>query len=153
TNERTRSFTRSPDPPQGGPRETEEAEPQRQTPDRAAATLFQGVPGAAFRRREPRAAIPGAPPGPPTRRQARLLLVDDDPMVLDVLTVALEQAGYQVDTAPDGAAAQRFLEARSYDLALLDHRLPDMTGTEVAQIIETRWPSLPVVLLTGVGED
>jgi PAS domain S-box-containing protein len=106
--------------------------------------------------RLPAAPAPAAaPPSPSIRepRRGRVLLADDDAMVRDVHTVALQQAGYQVDAFADGLSALAALAENHYDVTLLDQRMPGMTGTELAGRIEAGWPELPVILLSGYRED
>ena len=61
----------------------------------------------------------------------RVLVVDDDPTVAEVLTRYLVRAGYEVETAADGATALRLALARLPDLVVLDLMLPGIDGLEV----------------------
>lgn len=62
-----------------------------------------------------------------------ILLVDDDRLILATLSDGLEKAGYQVTTASDGVRALEAVEQQKPDLALLDIRMPGMSGHEVAE--------------------
>ncbi|HYV19052.1 MAG TPA: ATP-binding protein [Verrucomicrobiae bacterium] len=74
------------------------------------------------------------------RRPLRLLVVDDEPIILDLLVDAL--AGrHSVDTAGGGAEALRKLEQRSYDVVLLDLKMPGVDGRQVYDTMRTRWPA------------
>ena len=82
-----------------------------------------------------------------------ILVVDDEPTIRALLRAALEQAGYRVLEAADGAGALR--QARSHpDLVLLDVALPDINGLEVCRRLKAD-PSTagtPVLLLTGLAQ-
>ena len=64
-----------------------------------------------------------------------MLLVDDDPIILDALMLLVSHVGHQVDTAQSGAEAIRNLEQTDFDLVLTDSRMPQMNGEELAQVI------------------
>jgi len=103
----------------------------------------------------PRAAEPAAgraaaalpPIGP-----YRVLVVDDNPTSRHILTRALSQWGIVVDAVGDGPAALRALSERTFDLALLDLRLPGMDGITLAQQINARRDPPRLVMLTASGE-
>lgn len=82
-----------------------------------------------------------------------ILLVDDDPEMRDFLREALEDGGFSVREAPNGAAALRSLRERVPALVLLDHMLPDMLGRDVCRQIrsEPAFSAIPVVMLTGMS--
>lgn len=73
-----------------------------------------------------------------------LLLVDDDLHILEYLGSGLHQNGYRVSTAPSAEKAFNTVAAAPCDLAILDMRLPDLSGAEVAEFLFKRWdiPSL-----------
>jgi two-component system, OmpR family, response regulator MtrA len=82
---------------------------------------------------------------------ARILLVEDDPSIREVTAIGLRNAGFEVDTAPDGAAGlEKWRRARP-DLVLLDVMLPRMDGLEVCREIR-RESTTPVVMLTARGD-
>ncbi|MDR0396033.1 MAG: response regulator transcription factor [Oscillospiraceae bacterium] len=82
----------------------------------------------------------------------RLLLVDDEPLILKGLKYSLEQDGYEVDSAADGEEALAMFGNRAYDLILLDVMLPEISGVEVCQRIRER-SNVPIIMLTAKGED
>ncbi len=82
----------------------------------------------------------------------RLLLVDDEPLIIKGLRFSLEQDGYEVDSAVDGEEALSKFYASKYDLILLDVMLPKVNGTEVCQRIRER-STVPIIMLTAKGED
>ena len=104
--------------------------------------------------------IPHAPAGLPTPVAApdgddagrRILLVDDQPEVREMLTEALAAHGHVVAQAASGGhALDRLAGGEPVDLVLTDLGMRDMTGWEVAESVRRRWPDLPVGLITGWG--
>jgi CheY-like chemotaxis protein len=81
----------------------------------------------------------------------RILLVDDDPLILQVYQQALCKHGFRVDTAPDGLAALKAIHAVLPDAVVLDLMMPKMTGVEMLKLIrgERAWANLPVVVLSN----
>src|SRR5918994_5592136 len=83
--------------------------------------------------------------------EARVLVVDDEPMVREVLSRYLERDGFEVESAADGELALQAFEARRPDLVLLDLMLPRLDGFEVFRRIRARAPS-PVIMITARGD-
>jgi two-component system, OmpR family, response regulator ResD len=83
--------------------------------------------------------------------EARVLVVDDEPMVREVLSRYLERDGFEVESAADGQLALEAFEARRPDLVLLDLMLPRVDGFEVFRRIQDRAPS-PVIMITARGD-
>ncbi|MYS20733.1 DNA-binding response regulator, OmpR family, contains REC and winged-helix (wHTH) domain [Streptomyces sp. DvalAA-14] len=92
------------------------------------------------------------PPGdlPPGRR--RILVVDDDPTVAEVVAGYLDRAGFDVERVADGLSAVKRAAAVRPDLVVLDLMLPGMDGLEVCRRIREDGP-LPVVMLTARGDE
>lgn len=80
-----------------------------------------------------------------------LLVVDDDSRMLDMLRLHLEEAGYRVTTADEGAAALEALSRTEVDLVLSDVCMPGLDGVALMEEIEARKPDTPVVLMTAFG--
>lgn len=79
-----------------------------------------------------------------------ILLVDDDPLILDVMTDYLVGAGHRVKQARGGAAAYRVLGGSDlFDIALIDYAMPGQLGREVAQHIRELRPELKIAFLTA----
>jgi DNA-binding NtrC family response regulator len=92
-------------------------------------------------------------PEPPAHLAAarrRLLVVDDDADICDLLRDRLESEGFHVDTAADGRTALRILAETPIDGVLLDIALPEADGFEVLRQLRPHHPSLPVVMMTAV---
>ncbi len=82
----------------------------------------------------------------------RILLVDDEPLMLKGLKFTLEQEGYETDSALDGEEALSKFFDGSYDLILLDVMLPKLDGITVCQRIREH-SGVPIIMLTAKGED
>ena len=83
--------------------------------------------------------------------EGRILLVDNDPQLLDSGQQLLEQLGYRVKTAPDPLAALDLLQQENADfrLVIADMVMPKMAGDELAREIFKSWPDMPVILCSG----
>ena len=82
----------------------------------------------------------------------RILLVDDEPLIVKGLKFSLEQDGYETNSAADGEEALEKFRAGNYDLVLLDVMLPRLSGIEVCQAIRET-SEVPIIMLTAKGED
>ncbi|MCM1039636.1 MAG: response regulator transcription factor [Roseburia sp.] len=82
----------------------------------------------------------------------RVLVVDDEKLIVKGIRFSLEQDGMEVDCAYDGEEALEFARNNSYDMILLDVMLPKMGGFEVCQQIR-EFSNTPIVMLTAKGED
>ncbi|KOV74584.1 chemotaxis protein CheY [Streptomyces sp. AS58] len=85
-------------------------------------------------------------------RAARVLVVDDDPTVAEVVAGYLDRAGYRVDRADDGPTALIRAAAHRPDLVVLDLMLPGMDGLEVCRRLRGHGP-VPVIMLTARGDE
>jgi CheY-like chemotaxis protein len=83
---------------------------------------------------------------------SRILLVDDDPRLLTVLSDTLESYGHSVTTAAKGEEAVQMFDPTLHDVVITDLGMPRMNGWEVAERIKAQSPDTPVFLLTGWGE-
>ena len=82
----------------------------------------------------------------------KILIVDDEPLIVKGLKYSLEQDGYEIDSAQDGEEAITKFFAGQYDLVLLDVMLPKIEGMEVCQRIRER-SNVPIIMLTAKGDD
>ncbi len=82
----------------------------------------------------------------------RILLVDDEPLILKGLRFTLEQEGYEILTAADGEEALQVFFDHPVDLILLDVMLPKLDGIQVCQRIRES-SNVPILMLTAKGED
>lgn len=87
----------------------------------------------------------------------KILVVDDDPDILDATTMILESQGYQVVTARDGIEGLAVLKAENPDLMILDLMMPKMDGFGVCkELQDPRWSKYkgtPILILTSVREE
>ena len=79
----------------------------------------------------------------------RILIVDDDRNTRELNAMVLTQAGYDVDTARDGAAGFDALQTGLYDLVITDNFMPKVTGIEMLKKLRANQMSLPVIMATG----
>lgn len=82
----------------------------------------------------------------------RVLVIDDEKLIVKGIRFSLEQEGMEVDCAYDGEEALEKAKEKEYDMILLDIMLPKLTGLEVCQQIR-EFSSVPIIMLTAKGED
>ena len=82
----------------------------------------------------------------------RILLVDDEPLIIKGLKYTLEQEGYETLSAMDGEEALNVFFSNAVDLVLLDVMLPKLDGIQVCQRIREN-SNVPIIMLTAKGED
>ncbi len=83
----------------------------------------------------------------------KLLVIEDDRELIDLLTMHLTAEGFQVDAAADGEAGLRAFQSGQYGLVILDWMLPTMSGIDVLREIRTSDTRTPVLMLTARGEE
>lgn len=88
------------------------------------------------------------PPAPNTS-PTRILLLDDDPSLRDVLSMVLEDAGYAVETAADGRAGHALFAARRPDLVVCDVNMPHLDGFSFCRALRSAGDDVPLILLTS----
>ena len=87
-------------------------------------------------------------------KQPHVLIADDEDMLRNSLCAQLEDAGYQVSTAASGEEAIRLVGevGSSIDLAILDVKMPKVSGFEVLKFIKERFPAIKAIMLTGYAD-
>lgn len=83
---------------------------------------------------------------------SRVLVVDDEKLIVKGIKFSLEQEGWEVDVAYDGEEALNLVKASHYDVMILDVMLPKYSGLEVCQLVR-EFSNIPIVMLTAKGED
>ena len=85
----------------------------------------------------------------------KILVVDDEAVLVETIAYNLEQAGYQVTTAADGASALEVARRESPDLIILDIMLPEMDGLEVCRQLrrDSGTAATPIIMLTAKGDE
>ena len=82
----------------------------------------------------------------------RLLVVDDEPNMVNILSLSLKESGHEVDEAYDGIEAVERLRTNSYDVAIIDAIMPNMNGPEVCKFIKSHTPSTYIIGMSGYPE-
>jgi excisionase family DNA binding protein len=95
----------------------------------------------------------GVPRIRPTTRPARLLVVDDEQIVRDLLAATLTSTGYEVDSATDGSRAIEMLNSGSYDLLITDVRMPGIDGLTVVREARRLSSTMAIVIITGASSE
>src|SRR5476649_2114514 len=83
--------------------------------------------------------------------QPVVLIVDDEPDLLELVSLTLSRMQLETRTAPNIAAARRLLQTQHFDLCLTDMRLPDGNGLDLVDWIQKNHASLPVAVITAHG--
>src|SRR4030065_975640 len=87
-----------------------------------------------------------------TKNKAKILIVDDEMRVREILSRKLTDDGYNCLTAPDGNAALKMLKADQVELVLLDVMMPGKAGPEVLKEIKSRYPDTAVIRVTAIAD-
>lgn len=83
----------------------------------------------------------------------RILVVEDDEMILRTLEFRLKKDGYEIAVAKDGKEALEKIKSNSFNLVITDLMLPFVTGMEVLSYIKSNLAELPVIVLSGADEE
>jgi DNA-binding NtrC family response regulator len=86
------------------------------------------------------------------KRNIRLLLVDDEVEFLSATAAALARRAIDVEAARNGLEALARLSREPYDVAVVDLKMPGMTGDVLAREMKKNWPKMPVILMTAFGD-
>ena len=130
-----------------------ESEPGRGTRLRVWLPAAAGAsrPAAAAPAREPRPREPGPTGAQPAPGPARVLVLEDEQRIREMLVDALGRAGHHVESVADGLAGLARFQGGEFDVVLTDLSLPERSGLEVARAVKRMRPGTPVVLITGWG--
>lgn len=82
---------------------------------------------------------------------ARVLVVDDEQMMRDLLTALLEAEGYEVEVVAEGRSALKAIYARAPDLVLLDLNMPEVSGWQTIELLKEHRSPPPVIAMSGMG--
>ena len=99
------------------------------------------------------ASAPGARPTPPAAGRPRVLVVDDEASIRDLLSKTLALAEYDVDLAPDGRTALERLRILPYDLLITDLKMPGVDGLAVIREARRLKADIPVIIITGFSTE
>jgi excisionase family DNA binding protein len=101
----------------------------------------------------PRGDRPPTPAAPVRSTRQRVLVVDDEASIRDLLSKTLALAEYDVDTAPDGTTALDRMRAFNYDLLIADLKMPGMDGLTLIRQAKRIKSDLPVIIITGFSTE
>ena len=82
---------------------------------------------------------------------AKVLLVDDDASLLKLLAIRIESKGYEVTTCESGLTALQILKSQVFDAVITDLRMDEMDGMALHRQLQSRYPALPVIMMTAHG--
>ncbi|HRE24674.1 MAG TPA: sigma-54 dependent transcriptional regulator, partial [Bacteroidia bacterium] len=82
---------------------------------------------------------------------SRILIIDDEKSIRHSLKEILEYENYKVDEAPDGIEGIKMAEKEKYDIIFCDIKMPRMDGIEVLENLQSKFPEVPVVMISGHG--
>ena len=99
------------------------------------------------------APTPPVPPAPVRSTRQRVLVVDDEASIRDLLSKTLALAEYDVDTAPDGSTALDRMRESNYDLLIADLKMPGMDGLTLIRQAKRIKADLPVIIITGFSTE
>lgn len=87
-------------------------------------------------------------------RTKKILLIEDDPLIIEIYTTQLKKAGFEVESAPDGEKAFEMIKEKNFDLLILDIVLPYLTGFELLKRIrnQAEFKNLKVLVLSNLGQ-
>jgi len=86
------------------------------------------------------------------KENVKILIVDDEAIMRNLLLKILEQEGYQIALAASFSEAVEKLESDSFGLVLSDVKMPETDGFELLKTIKSRWPHVAVIMMTGYGD-
>ena len=81
----------------------------------------------------------------------KILIIDDEKSILDLLSVVFKKEGYTVETALSAKMALELIDKEEFDLVLTDIKLPQMSGMKILQYVKEKYPAMPVVMITAYG--
>jgi DNA-binding response OmpR family regulator len=88
----------------------------------------------------------------PAQKAARILVVDDEPLMRDALERLLTADGHSVESATNGRDGLVLFEKGKFDLVILDYEMPDVKGDELALMIKALAPDQPLIMITAFPE-
>lgn len=84
-------------------------------------------------------------------KKKRILIAEDEELVRIALAEVLKPYDYEIDVVKNGVDAISQINKRAYDLIITDYIMPEMDGLELTRRVKAKYPSIPVVIVTGIG--
>ena len=84
-------------------------------------------------------------------KRIRTLLVDDENELITTMVERLDYRDVDADIATSGSEALEILKKKSYDVIVIDLKMPGMSGSDLIRVISRQYPDLPILLMTGHG--
>ncbi len=81
----------------------------------------------------------------------KILIIDDEKSILDLLSVVFKKKGYRVKTSLSAKTALELIDKEEFDLILTDIKLPQMSGMKILKYVKEKYPAMPVVMITAYG--
>jgi DNA-binding NtrC family response regulator len=81
----------------------------------------------------------------------KILVIDDEKSILDLLSVVFKKEGYIVETSLSAKTALELIDKEEFDLILTDIKLPQMSGMKILKYVKEKYPAMPVVMITAYG--
>jgi two-component system copper resistance phosphate regulon response regulator CusR len=81
----------------------------------------------------------------------KILIVEDEPNVVSVLTRGLNGEGFETSVAPDGSIALEMIATHTFDLIVMDIMLPGVNGIDLCKQVKNKYPFTPIIMLTALG--
>ena len=85
------------------------------------------------------------------RKMDKLLIIDDERSILELLSTVFTKEGYEVETSLSASKALDLIESQNFDLVISDIKLPEMSGMEILRKVKLKKPELPFVMITAYG--
>lgn len=79
----------------------------------------------------------------------KILIVDDDPIVLDSCKRVFEAEGFEVSLVPSADKALTAMENNAFDILLIDVKMPERDGMSLMRAVKKEWPTIPIVVMSG----
>jgi CheY-like chemotaxis protein len=89
----------------------------------------------------------------PLSNKKTILVIEDDPDVLQMIVRHLEHLDYDVISARDGMEGLKKLETGGYDMVITDIVMPYISGVGVVTALKEKWPVIPIIAITGYGKE
>src|SRR5215211_4454278 len=85
------------------------------------------------------------------KKKTKILVVDDDPAMLELMNLQLGYEGFDVSTADGGEKGLKLAEGNHFDLVLTDLHMPDLDGMEIVRRVRERAPDTEIIIISGLG--